>query len=181
VLFLGRLHPKKQPQIVIEAFARIADAIDNLHLVLAGPGEADYVERLRAHVEALGVGERTTFTGPLLGASVTEAYRAADVFALPSLQENFGIAIVEAMAAGCPVLVSKRVDIAAEIEATETGLVRPASVDEFAAALYTLMADGPMRERMGANGRRLVMERYTWGPIAQATVQAYEAVLRNAE
>jgi glycosyltransferase involved in cell wall biosynthesis len=180
VLFLGRLHPKKQPDLLIDAFARIAPAFEGLHLVLAGPAEGQYLERLRARTERLGIADRTTFTGTLSGVPITEAYRAAEVFALPSLQENFGISIVEAMAAGCPVLVSDRLNLATQIEAVEAGLIRPASVEEFAAALRTLIGDGMMRERMGANGHRLVIERYTWEPIARATVEAYQALMADA-
>ena len=180
VLYLGRLHPKKQPDLLIDAFARIATDFDGLHLLLAGPGDEHYLAHLRARAKALGVAVHTTFIGPLIGAAVTEAYRAADVFVLPSLQENFGIAIVEAMSAGCPVLVSDRLDLAAQIEGAEAGFARAASAENFAAALRELLGDESLRERMGANGHRLVLEKYTWDPIARATIAAYVGLLKQA-
>ena len=174
VLFLGRLHPKKQPDVLIDAVARITAQFDGLHLVLAGPGDNDYLANLEALADRMGVADRTTLTGPLTGAAVTEAYRAAEVFVLPSLQENFGSAIVEAMAAHCPVLVSDRVDLAVQVDQAEAGLARPASAEDFAAALRRLLGDRPLRERMGANGHRLVLDHFTWDPIARATIDAYE-------
>ncbi len=177
VLFLGRLHPKKQPDLLIDAFAQIAQDIEDAHLVIAGPGEANYVASLEARVRSRNLGGRTTFTGPLAGAAVTEAYRAAETFALPSLQENFGIAIVEAMAAGCPVLVGDRLDLAGAIEAAQAGLVLPATREHFAEALRTLLTDPALAARMGAKGRELVLQRYTWGPAAEQVIDTYREIV----
>lgn len=179
VLFLGRLHPKKQPDVLIDAFARVAPNIDDLHLVLAGPAEEGYLTILKARARDRGVAERTTFAGPLVGAAVTEAYRAAVLFALPSMQENFGITIAEAMAASCPVLVSDRVDLAATIEDARCGLVRPATSDGFADGLRTLLGDPEGAAGMGANGHELVLRAYRWGPIAEQLIGAYREIVAS--
>jgi glycosyltransferase involved in cell wall biosynthesis len=180
VLFLGRLHPKKQPEVLIEAFARIADTIEGAHLVLAGPGDERYLATLAARVRSRGVAERTTFTGPLTGAAVTEAYRAAEIFVLPSLQENFGNAIIEAMAAGCPVLVSDRLDLAEEIDKAQAGLVCPATADDFAAALRALLDDPAAAAKMGANGHDVVLKNYTWDPITDRLAGVYHDVIERS-
>lgn len=181
VLFLGRLHPKKQPDLLIDAFARIAGTFPAANLVLAGPAEEGYLATLRTRARSRGVWERTTFTGPLVGAAVTEAYRAAEVFALPSLQENFGIAVVEAMAARCSVLVSDRLDLAAGIGEAGAGIVRPATAEAFAEGLHTLLADPALSARMGVNGHRLVLRNYTWDPIAERIIDAYRRIIRRIE
>ncbi len=116
VLFLGRLHAKKGGDLLIEAFAQLASSEPDLHLVMAGPDDRS---GLRAELEALavrlGVAHRVTWTGMLGGSAKWSALKAAEVFALPSHQENFGIAVVEALAMGVPVLISDKVNIWREI------------------------------------------------------------------
>jgi glycosyltransferase involved in cell wall biosynthesis len=115
LLFLGRLHEKKGCDLLIEAFRRVATP---LHLIFAGPC-ADTVLEADLHARAQGL--RVTFTGPLYGDDKWAALAAAEVFALPSHQENFGIAVAEALASGVPVLVSNRVNIWREIVDDEAG------------------------------------------------------------
>ena len=122
VLFLGRLHPKKGCDLLIEAFARVADIDPALHLVMAGPDDASGVRAgLEALAARLGMTSRVTWTGMLTGDAKWSALQAAEVFALPSHQENFGIAVVEALALGVPVLISERVNIWREIVQCDAG------------------------------------------------------------
>lgn len=116
LLFLGRLHEKKGCDLLIEAFRRVTSS---LHLVFAGPC-ADAA--LEADLRSRANGLRVTFTGPLYDEDKWAALAAAEVFVLPSHQENFGIAVAEALASGVPVLVSKRVNIWREIVDDEAGL-----------------------------------------------------------
>ena len=135
ILFLGRLHEKKGCDLAISAFARLQDEIKvndgTLHLVMAGPGgDSEYGEVLK-RMEAQKFGSRrsdVTWAGMLAGEEKWGAYRAADAFILPSHQENFGLAVVEALACGLPVLISKRVNIWCEIARSRAGLV---SNDDF--------------------------------------------------
>lgn len=177
VLFLGRLHYKKQPEVAIKAFADIAPRIPNGHLVMTGPGDAAYVSGLKQLVADLGLNKQVTFTGMLRGEAVREAYRAAELFVLPSLQENFGIAVAEAMAAGCPVVVSDRVDLSPEIAKAEAGLVCSPNVGETASAMNRLLEDEGLRTRMGENGQRLALEKFAWEKVATALTQVYEDIL----
>ena len=177
ILFLGRLHPKKQPHLLIDAFAAVKAANSDLHLVLAGPGEDDYVKRLKSRVKKLGLDDCVTFTGALQGDAVREAYSAAEIFALPSLQENFGNAMVEAMAASCPVVISRSLDLAPDIANAEAGLLCEPTVEAFAAALQRLLRDGDLRKLLGANGNRMVVDKFTWAPAAAAMTAAYAALL----
>lgn len=116
VLFLGRLHPKKGGDLLIDAFAQAAAADASLHLVMAGPDDGEGTQAVWQDLASrLGVADRITWTGMLAGDAKWSAIHAADVFALPSHQENFGIAVVEALALGVPVLISDKVNIWREI------------------------------------------------------------------
>ncbi len=117
LLFLGRLQEKKGCELLLEAFADILHLDPaNLHLVMAGPAANEsYLKQLQQLARATGAQSAITFTGMLTGELKWGAFGAADVFVLPSHQENFGIAVVEAMACGTPVLVSNKVNIWREI------------------------------------------------------------------
>jgi glycosyltransferase involved in cell wall biosynthesis len=123
LLFLGRLHPKKGCDLLIEAFSRVCHRDERLHLVVAGPDESETEAGLRMLAESLRVGDRITWIGMLNEDAKWGAYRAADAFVLTSHSENFGIVIAEALACGLPVLISDKVNIWREIERCEAGLV----------------------------------------------------------
>jgi glycosyltransferase involved in cell wall biosynthesis len=122
-LFMGRIHPKKGCDLVIEAFANVLAEYSEWHLVIAGPDQVDWQKKLERRAEQLGIGARITWTGMISGATKWGALRSAEVFVLPSHQENFGIVIAEALAAGTPTLISNKVNIWREIEADGAGLV----------------------------------------------------------
>lgn len=131
LLFLGRLHEKKNCELLLEAFATLRnssrDDSRSLRLVMAGPCFDDaYLRRLKRRAATLtsDVDETPiTFTGMLSGNLKWGAFSAADAFILPSHQENFGIAIAEALACGTPVLISNKVNIWPEIDADRAGYV----------------------------------------------------------
>jgi glycosyltransferase involved in cell wall biosynthesis len=131
ILFLGRLHEKKGCDLLLRAFLDLLESKpremwSDLHLMVAGPcAHADYLgtlKQLAARCEAVSPGS-VSFPGMLSGDLKWGAIRQAEVFILPSHQENFGIAVVEAMACGIPVLISRPVNIWREIEASGAGLV----------------------------------------------------------
>ena len=123
ILFLGRIHPKKGCDLLIDAFARVAHRDQLLRLVIAGPDECGWQAGLEDLASRLGIAGRVIFTGPLYGEAKWGALRSAEALALPSHTENFGITVVEALACGVPVLISNEVNIWREIEADGAGLV----------------------------------------------------------
>jgi len=144
VLFLARLHPKKGGDLLIEAFAQVADSDPRLHLVMAGPDDRSGVRAgLEALAARLGVAHRITWTGMLTGSSKWSALKAAEVFALPSHQENFGIAVVEALAMGVPVLISDKVNIWREVVDAGAGFADPDTVAGALAGLLRWLALRP--------------------------------------
>ena len=122
-LFLGRIHPKKGCDIIIEAFAKVCEQDASLHLVIAGPDQIGWQKKLQTLSKRVGLDGRITFTGLLKADLKWGAYYASEVFMLPSHQENFGIAVVEALGCGLPVLISNKVNIWREIIENRAGLV----------------------------------------------------------
>ena len=122
LLFLGRIHEKKGCDILIQAFARVAGVAPDVHLVFAGPDQAGLQGRLQQLTENLGIAERVHWAGLLHGDLKWGALRACEAFVLPSHQENFGIAVVEALSVGRPVLISNQVNIWKDIVADRVGL-----------------------------------------------------------
>jgi glycosyltransferase involved in cell wall biosynthesis len=123
LLFLGRIHPKKGCDLLLEAFAPLARLYPSLHLVIAGPDQTGMQARLMSLAERLGIAQAVTWTGMLHGDLKAGAFRAAEAFVLPSHQENFGIAVVEALSGQVPVLISNQVNIWREIAEDRAGFV----------------------------------------------------------
>jgi glycosyltransferase involved in cell wall biosynthesis len=179
VLFLGRLHYKKQPNVVLDAFKHICGIDERLALVLAGPCEPAYLNHLRQLAKTLGLNNRVVFTGVLQGAVVREALFAAEIFVLPSLQENFAIAVAEAMAAGCPVVVSEQVNLASEIRDNKAGIVCKSDAVSTAGALEILIRNDGLRAIMAKNGRSLVADRFTWRKVSADLMSVYHDILSS--
>ena len=123
LLFLGRIHEKKGCDLLVRAFAKSASVDHPLQLVVAGPDESSMAPGLRKLALELGVADRIHWPGMLQGDTKWGAFRACEAFILPSHQENFGIAVAEALAAGRPVLTSNKVNIWREIAADHAGFV----------------------------------------------------------
>jgi glycosyltransferase involved in cell wall biosynthesis len=145
-LFIGRIHPKKGCDLVIEAFATVLQQQPDWHLVIAGPDQVGWREQLNYRAAQLGLAPRVTWTGMLAGAMKWGALRAAEIFVLPSHQENFGIAVAEALAAGVPALVSNKVNIWREIESDHAGMVSDDTL-EGTCGLLNSYAEMPAQEK----------------------------------
>lgn len=139
LLYLSRIHPKKGCDLLLQAFADLAANDPSLHLVMAGPDETEWVPMLRAIAEEAGVADRVHWPGILRGAEKWGAFRAAEAFILPSHQENFGIAVAEALAAAKPVLLSDKVNIGDMIRNEGCALIEPDTLNGTRALLQRWM------------------------------------------
>lgn len=163
LLFLSRIAEKKGCDILIRAFAgQRKKAPADLHLVMAGPPASEaYLDSLRQLARETGAEAALTFTGMLTGEMKWGAFGAAEVFVLPSHQENFGIAVVEAMACGKPVLISNQVNIWREIVADGAGFAEDDTLAGTTALLEKWLALPPeARAKMGESARRTFAERF---------------------
>jgi glycosyltransferase involved in cell wall biosynthesis len=125
ILSLGRLHPKKGVDLLIAAFAATLASDRSWQLVIAGPDHMGWQENLKAQAKKLDIANRITWTGMLDKDWKWGALSAAEVFAIPSHQENFGIVVAEALAVGLPVLMSNKVNIWREVQSSSAGFVEP--------------------------------------------------------
>ena len=160
LLFLSRIHSKKGCDLLIEAFARTASD-PALHLVMAGPDQTGMISVLQEQAAKLGIADRISWPGMLSSDMKWGAFFSAEAFVLPSHQENFGIAVVEALACGLPVLISDKVNIWREIKADGAGLVAEDSLEPLADMLTEWLAL-PMegRQAMAQAARRCFEKRF---------------------
>lgn len=176
ILYLGRINWKKGLDRLIPAMRHVPA----MRLVVAGNDEENYLPALERLAREQGVRERIDFIGPVSGARKAELLRDAAVLALPSYSENFGIVVLEAMAAGCPVAVTEEVGAAEIVVEAGGGVVLPGVPDKLGAGLANLLNDPRLRE-MGERGREFVSKRYTWDVIGKQMETLYEQILTRKE
>lgn len=179
VLFLGRLHPKKGLDLLIPAFARVVQRIRNAHLILVGPGDATYIGSIRQKVAELDLEAKVTLTGPLYGKSKWEAMAASDLFVLPSYQENFGLAVVDAIRSGLPVLLSRRVNLWDDVVTAGAGRDCELAVDSVSAQIESCLLDTDWRATTVSAGIRLLESRFNWSSSAKLLEGIYENALMS--
>lgn len=174
VLMLSRLHHKKNIESLLEVFSAVTKQGDEKKwkLVIAGVGEHDYVEKLK-RLAFERCGDSVIFAGWLDGARKAAALRGAELVAMPSLQENFGLSVVEALACGVPVLISTQVNLSDEIQAAGAGWVVNLEDDSLQRGLTEALRDTRERRARGAAGERLVRSRYTWPTVAKQLKALY--------
>lgn len=175
VLTLGRLSPKKGLDVLVRAFAIAARDVPGATLVIAGPDDEGLRPGLAELAAKEGMGDRVLFPGMLHGNEKLAALAAADVWALPSHTENFGIAVVEALAAGRATVVSPAVNLAADIERSGAGLIAEPEPERFGAAIASLLRDPARRAELGARAREFARG-YDWDALAPRIVAMYDQV-----
>ena len=168
ILFLGRLSLKKSPELLLQAFGNLSERIGEhtLMLAFAGPDENSMQQHLAATASRLGVSVRVKFSGPLYGDDKWAAYRDADVFVLPSLNENFGNTAAEAVAAATPVVVTEQCGIAPLVKDV-AGLVVEHDATAVANALERLLGDPQLHAKF-VSGCAELTSRLSWEePVSQ--------------
>ena len=174
VLFLSRLHPKKGPDLLIDAVASLITAGTPLQLILAGPGEAGYVGELEQLVHDRGIESHVIFPGMVQGPGKLALYQAADVFVLPTSQENFGLVLIEALASGTPVVTTRGVDIWPELQQAGAAVVDRTS-EAIAGVIRSVLQDPQRACATGLQGREFV---FRWLDT-ERIIKRYEDLYRN--
>jgi len=169
-LFLSRLHPGKGLLNLVEAWARVRPA--GWELVLAGPDEGGHRAEVEAKARALGVDD-LRFAGEVDDRAKWNLYRSADLFVLPTFSENFGIVVAEALAAGVPAITTTGAPWR-DLETHRCGWWVDLGVEPLAVALCEATAlDDEARAGMGARGRALIEQNYSWAYVAEQMRAAY--------
>jgi glycosyltransferase involved in cell wall biosynthesis len=180
VLFLGRIHPKKGCDLLISAFAKMLAGNREWQLVMAGPDQTGWQKELEARAATLKISGQVTWTGMLAGAEKWGALRAAEVFALPSHQENFGIAVAESLAVGLPVLISNQVNIWREVEGDKAGFVGADTLEGTCDMLQSYLRMTPSeRHAMRLASLRCFEQRFEIHTSAKILQNILQAACRN--
>ena len=177
---MGRIHPKKGTDILIEAFAGTLAKDPNWHLVIAGPDQVGLQKELEALAARLGVANQITWTGMLKGTLKWGAFTSSEVFVLPSHQENFGIVVAEALVCSLPVILSDKVNIWREIVNHWAGLVSEDTVEGTKAALGRWSAlTGEDIQGVRARGRRCFDALFNYQVTAKKALEIVEYVAHH--
>ena len=175
VLVLSRLHPVKNLEALIEAFAGLTEGRrfnTPWRLVIAGGGRRDYAVALQQLVDKRGAHDRVSFPGWVDGEDKRQLVRGASLFALASFHENFGVSLVEALAAGVPALVSREVHLSEAVESASAGWVVGTDEASLRAGLAEAFGRGAEREAKGHAARGLA-DRFTWPRVGAQLAELY--------
>ncbi|HEY1048937.1 MAG TPA: glycosyltransferase [Prosthecobacter sp.] len=178
VLFLSRIDVKKGVDLLLPAFARVHPAHPETHLIVCGGGAPDLVTKLQAQAQSLGLAGHITWAGEVTGQTRLAAFAAAELFVLPSHSENFGIALLEAMAAGLACVSSDQVALA--VDAAPAVRVVPLDVEVIAKAMDSLLSGTAERQALAASGRELAFKHYSLEAMGAGLNQLYQEVAVRA-
>jgi glycosyltransferase involved in cell wall biosynthesis len=179
ILFLARIHPIKRVDTLLRAFAALEDRSGTLRLVIAGDGDPALVTGLQRLAQELQLGDRVRWLGFASGARKRWLLSRADVFVLPSASENFGIAVVEAMNAGAPVIVTTGCGLADFVEQHKAGVVTDDTAESLQAALARILSDEALRLGMGQSGQRAARQELSLEAFGTRLESLYRAVLAD--
>jgi glycosyltransferase involved in cell wall biosynthesis len=177
VLFLGRLHPVKGIDRLIEAFREVAKKQRDAALVIAGPDAAGYRSILEKMISKNGLSDRIILPGMLTGMAKRAVLADSDLLVLPSYQEGHSMAVTEALYYGLPVIISKACHMP-EVELHNAGVIVEGEPGQLSKSIVELITDSEKRKTMGDAGRLLARRLYTWEGIAGDMVKVYEDLLR---
>ncbi|MBW4670268.1 MAG: glycosyltransferase [Cyanomargarita calcarea GSE-NOS-MK-12-04C] len=177
ILFLSRFHHKKGLDYLIPALGKLSDK--RFTFVLAGSGSPDYEAEVESLLVTHGIRQRTHLVGFVKGENKDLLLQGADLFALTSHSENFGVSVLEALAAGIPALLTPGVALAKMVEQQDVGYVTQLNVDAIASKLRQVLENPQQAKNMGDRARQLLNEKYTWTQIASQMQQVYQDILPN--
>jgi len=175
ILFIGGADPRKNHQAVVRAFAKRADELKGVSLVLAGDSTHRFGDMARTIVQC-GMGGRVVCPGRLPIEDIVRLYSHADLFVFPSLYEGFGMPVVEAMACGAPEVTSDRTALP-EVAGDAALLVNPDDDDALAGAMVGVLRDASLRESLRKKGFERAKQ-FTWERAARQTMAVYRELCR---
>lgn len=179
VLYLGRLHPIKGLDLLIESFTRISNKFPDHLLVIAGPDEGGYARKISRQINELNQAKKILLIGPVYGDLKIGLMKQAEAFLLTSYSEGFPMALLEALGCGIPAIITEGCNVP-EVAEKAAGFVVPPSVERVSQALREFLRNDASRKEMGFNGYNLVSSRFTWDKVAQQTIALCKDILANA-
>ncbi|OLE60025.1 MAG: hypothetical protein AUI36_12825, partial [Cyanobacteria bacterium 13_1_40CM_2_61_4] len=176
VLYLGRLDPKKQVDVLLDAFVRVAMENREISLTVAGSDPYGSWASMSKRIRQTGLSDRVCYLGYVDELMKFDLMSSAELFIQPSRTEGLSMAVLEAMACGTPVIVSSGCNIP-EVEEFRAGFVVPDKAPDFSHAIVQVLQDDALRNLMKQNARRLIEERFTARAMAIAMKSVYEESL----
>jgi glycosyltransferase involved in cell wall biosynthesis len=180
IMYLGRISYSKGLDLLAVAFSVVAKTQPDAHMVFVGPDHEDYGKVVRRILREHGVENRATFTGMVPEQEKLAALVDADVFVFPSYTEGFGLAMLEAMACGTPVVLSDRASLAPELAAAHAVLTTELRPESIAAAIERLLTDHSEAERLVRTAHELVADRFIWPVVADKFIDLYQDCIESA-
>lgn len=177
LLFLSRLHYKKGVEVLIDAVEILRERGKPARCLIAGSGDDKYEAQLKAKVEQAGLGSEIRFLGMVVGKAKVSLFESADVFILPTSQENFGFVLPEAMACRTPVITTKGVDIWPELDACGGAVIVKQDATEIADAATKVLADPEKAQQMGDAGREWVFATLDAAKVVSKFIGLYQNVI----
>ena len=175
VLYLGRISWKKGLDRLMQAMSLVPEA----ELLVAGNDDEQYQSELEGLVSKFDLSERVRFLGLVGDAEKSRLLQSSDLLVLPSYSENFGNVVLEAMAHGCPVVVTPEVGISASVEKAGAGLVVPGEPRTLAGAITRVCGDPTLRRNMGEAGKRAAEMEFGWPRVAKQMIDVYQEIIEN--
>ena len=179
ILFLALLRPNKGADLLIKAVSRLKAEMKGYCVIIAGSGDPAYESTLKQLVRDLGLEKMVIFTSSVYDEDKWDLYREADIFVLPTLNENFGIVVAEALACGTPVITTKGAPWR-DLVNWDCGWWIDRDIDHLVEAIKRFMLlNEEELERMGRNGRKLVEEKYSSKRMAAEMLDLYKRLVEN--
>jgi glycosyltransferase involved in cell wall biosynthesis len=175
ILFLSRLHPKKGLDYLIPALGKLSHY--RFTFILAGSGDPDYENEIKSLLVSEGIQNRTHLTGFIKREIKDLLMQGADLFALTSYSENFGISVLESLAAGTPVIITPGVALSDIVEQQQIGSVAELDVNEISAAIQHFLDNPQEAKKMGDCARQFILDNYTWDRIALKMISVYQNLI----
>ena len=178
ILFLSRINWKKGLDILIDGFARLYSERKDIHLVIAGKDDGDgYESKVKSWVQDRGLNNAVSFVGLLTGKEKLKAFYGSDVFILPSYSENFGVAIIEALACGIPVITTAKVGIWRELKEYDSAIIIEPTAEGVYKSLKNWLEMGEKAKEMTERGKKMVEELYHIDKVADKMIEMYREVI----
>ena len=174
VLFLSRLHPKKGLDYLIPALGKLSHY--RFTFIIAGSGDLDYENELKTLVTTHGIKEKTYFAGFVKGEIKDLLMQGADIFALTSYSENFGISVLESLAAGTPVIITPGVALSDIVQQQHLGYVTELNINDIATTIQNFLDHPQAAKKMGDSARKFILDNYTWDSIALKMISVYQEI-----
>lgn len=178
VLFLGRIHPKKGLDLLARSWLEVARDRDDIALIIAGPDTQGYLAKIREILKSRNVMDKVVFLGMVEKDKKNAILKRADIVVIPSYSEVRSLVALEAMISQKPIIISNKCHFP-EVSKAEAGIIIEPNVESLVNALNKLLVNPKMRKKMGKNGEKLVLERYTWDKISEKIIEMYKYAIKK--